>query len=79
MAEKKLKAEGIVEEAATFRGVCVPEFKIFFINNVNEPIPNLKCKIRFEDGREITGESDGSGKIIFLKHKKEITLSLVDT
>jgi len=55
-------AEGIVENAATFTGVVRAQFiTILLVNKSNEPIPNFKCKVEFQDGQTIEGKSNSEG------------------
>ncbi len=61
-------AEGIVEKAATFTGIIRVEYiTILLVNKANEPIPNFKCKVEFQNGQTIQVKSDSDGILKFPK------------
>ena len=70
-------AEGIVEKAATFTGVVRTQFiTILLVNKANEPIPNLKYKVEFQNGQTTQVKSNSDGILKFPKKAKgEIKLS----
>lgn len=71
-----MPAEGMVENAALFTGVVRAQIiNIILVNDADEPIPNLKCKVEFQDGQTIQVESDDEGVLRFpRKAKGEIKL-----
>ena len=54
-------AQGIAGKAAVFKGIVQKTFEIFVINGTDEPMPNVKFKVTFEDGQTGNFQSDGNG------------------
>lgn len=72
-------ADGIVEDAVTFRGVVRGFIQIILFDGNDEPIPDAKCKITFKDGQTITVESDGEGVLKFpRKARGEFEIELLE-
>lgn len=63
-----MTAEGVVENATVFTGtVRTRAIRITLLNFDDEPIPNTKCKVTFQDGQTMLVESDNEGVIKFLR------------
>ena len=80
MRETYDSAEGIVEMAKTFTGVVRSRaIRILLLNYNDEPIPNAKCKVTFQDGQTMKVESNNEGFIIFLKKAEgEVEIELLE-
>lgn len=63
--EMDTSAYGIVEKAYMFRGVVRAPINIILMDDADEPIPNAKCKVTFQDGQTMLVESDGEGVLKF--------------
>jgi hypothetical protein len=74
-------AEGIVEKAFTYRGlVRAKEFvQVILMSCSDEPIPNAKCKVTFEDGQTIEVESNDKGILRFEKKAEgEVEIEILE-
>jgi hypothetical protein len=61
-------AKGIVEKAKTFTGIVRSRaIRILLFDADDEPIPNAKCKVTFQDGQTMDVESDSEGVIEFIR------------
>lgn len=72
-------AEGIVEEAATFRGIAREFVQVVLMDYSDEPLPNTKCTVTFQNGKSILVESDDEGIIKFPKKAEgEVEIELLE-
>jgi len=72
-------AQGIAGKVALFAGVVRAHLHIFLVNDADEPIPNLKCEVVFQDGQTIRVESDAEGVLKFpRKAEGEFDLKLLE-
>ena len=74
-------AEGIVEKAFTYKGlVRAKEFvQVILMSCSDEPIPNAKCKVTFQDGQTIDVESNDKGILNFQKKAEgEVEIEILE-
>jgi hypothetical protein len=61
-------AEGIVEMAKTFTGIVRSRaIRVFLFNYNDEALPNVKCRVTFQDGQTTDVESNSEGIIEFIR------------
>jgi len=72
-------AEGIVKEAVVFTGkVLAQDFFVFFVNDADESLSNIKCKIK-QDGKIMEAKTGGDGHLKFCrKGKGKIEIALLE-
>jgi len=62
-------AQGIAGNAIRYRGVVRRGnfIHIILLDDADEPLPNVRCKIKFQNGQSISVESDNRGVLAFLR------------